>query len=276
MRKNWDESLDVVDITAPPNTHAKLCRLAKQNQLHIICQKPLSNSLSEAQELVQEFQDYSKQFAVHENHPYRPWFQKIQQLRRENFFGNILYLKIEHHTNSQPNEQYKLNSEQGIWLEYGTHLVDMMRKLLGEPQSVISHFEHINPNVRGESLAQVLNKYPKASANINTAWKPFGKPVAELILVGEKGEAHHVGSLTRGDSSQFHIYKQNEIYRSEDRSPSGDYVESFYQFQYDFAQSVLNQSPFHQTAAENLKTLRAAFAAYQADSVHYKIAEPPL
>src|SRR5262245_18376843 len=81
------EKVDFVDILTPPWLHREHCLRAAAAGVHIICQKPLCNELSEAESLVAELSSYDKIFAVHENHPYRPWFRHILRLRDEGFFG---------------------------------------------------------------------------------------------------------------------------------------------------------------------------------------------
>lgn len=261
-----DARLDFVDILTPPALHRQHCLLAKEAGLHIICQKPLCDDLDDAQTLVNEMQGYPKLFAVHENHRYRPWFQQVLRLHGEGFFGHVHFVRLEHLNPTAPGEAYKLESEPGVLLEYGTHLVDMMRALLGAPERVYARFHHLNSEVRGESLAHVAYEYPRATAIIEVAWKRQGALQGSLLVAGERGEAYYEGTMTRGETARFRLFQGGVTVLDETRSPYSDYVESFYLFQRECVDAILNGASAPQTGAENLKTLQSTFAAYRANS----------
>ena len=214
--------------------------------------------------LVAETATYPKIFAVHENHRYRPWFQRILQLHCAGFFGAVQFVRFEHLNPTAPNEAYKLTSERGVWLEYGTHLVDMMRALLGEPQRVTARLHHLNPAVRGESLAHAAYEYEQATAVIEVAWKALGALQAGVLVTGTAGEVYFEGTLTRGRASRLRLYQAGSLVLDEACSPDEDYVESFYAFERECTNAMLGRGAVTQTGAEHLQTLHSTFAAYAA------------
>lgn len=255
--------LDFVDILTPPALHREHCLLAKEAGPHIICQKPLCDNLNDAQGLADEMRGYPKLFAVHENHRYRPWFQQVLRLHGEEFFGHIHLVRLEHLNPTAPGEAYKLEAEPGVLLEYGTHLVDMMRALLGEPQRVYARLHRLNSQVRGESLVHAAYEYPRATAIIEAAWKQQGALQGSLLVAGEAGEAFYEGTLTRGAAARFRLFKGGVTVSDETRSPYDDYVESFYLFQRECADAMLGGTAVTQTGGENLKTMILTCAAYE-------------
>jgi predicted dehydrogenase len=258
------ETVDFVDILSPPWLHREHCLLAAQAGVHIICQKPLCDRREEAVALVRALRDYPKLFIVHENHRYRPWFREIARLSQEGFFGRLHFLHLVQHDPAEPPEKNNLEAERGVLLQYGVHLVDMMRLLLGEPKRVQARLHHLNPRVRGESLAHVVFDYPQATATLDVSWKAVGVQQGGALLVGESGEAFYEGRMTRSESARFRLSQGSSIVRDEQRSPYADYVESFCSFEREFVESVLSNRPGPQPAIENLKTLEATFAAYEA------------
>lgn len=258
------EHLDFIDILTPPAVHMEHCLLAKKVGLHIICQKPLCDNLNDARKLVSVMEDYPKLFAIHENHRYRPWFRRIVQLLDNGFFGTPHLLRLEHHNPTAPAESYKLQTEQGIILEYGTHLIDMMRCVLGEPQRVYARTYNLNSQVAGESLAHIVCEYPHTTAIVDIAWKRVGLLQGSLLLEGENAEAYYEGTMTRGEASRFRVVKDGTIIADESRSPTNDYVESFYLFERECVNAMLGDGAVAQIGVENLKTLIITFAAYEA------------
>lgn len=257
-----ETGIDFVDILTPPWLHREHCLQAAGKNVHLICQKPLCDSLEEAESLVNELSQYPKRFSVHENHPFRPWFIEVLKLYRDGFFGDDLNLTLTQHEPKEPPEQFKAESENGIMLDYGIHFIAMARTLLGEPESVDAVFSRINPRVRGESKAEVGLKFPRASARIALSWQDHGTFAGGFSLVGDRGEAHLAGTCTRGDSSRFRLIDKGKILRDEIRCPTEDFSESFFYFQRAFIDAWLHGTPAPQPVTDNLETLRTTFAAY--------------
>lgn len=258
------ERLDFIDILTIPSLHREHCQLAMQAGVHVICQKPLCDTLEDARALVSAAKSSARIFAVHENHRYRPWFQKILQLHREGFFGTIRLFRLEQHDATEPPEAYKLQAERGALLEYGTHLVDMILALLREPARVYARLHHLNPRVRGETQALVVYAYPETTAVVDIAWKTGGIAHGSLVLEGDEGVAYYEGTMTRGVSSRFRLTQGSMVVADESRSPYHDYVESFYLFERECVDCMLTGKPVTQSGEENLKALACTFAAYAA------------
>jgi predicted dehydrogenase len=259
-----ESTLDFVDILTPPWLHREHCLRAAQASVHVICQKPLCDRLEDARALVSELRTYDRLFLVHENHPYRPWFRDMLQRHRAGFFGRPRFLHLEQHDAREPPELFKSEAARGVLLEYGVHVVDMVRSLLGEPARASARLERINPRVRGESLAHVVFEYPETTAVIDVSWKAHGLSQGKVLFVGEAGEALFEGRMTRGEASRFRLMSGNTVVLDEQRSPTEDYVEAFYLLQQEFTDGMLGGQAPVQQAANNLKTLTATFAAYQA------------
>ena len=258
------EKLDFVEILTPPWMHREHCLRAKEAGVHVICQKPLCDTLADARALVAAFDGYPKHFCVHENHPFRPWFQHVAKLHREGFFGTFRQVRLEHHEPMEPQEKNNLEAERGVLLQYGVHLVDMLRKLLGTPEWVSARLDRVNPRVRGESLAHVLFEYPQATAVVNVAWKNGGVRHGSTYFLGDQGEALFDGGMTRGESTRLRVAQGSAILLDETRSSLDDYVDSFYLYPRAFVDALLNGSPPPQPATENLQTVEMTFAAYAA------------
>jgi predicted dehydrogenase len=260
------ESLDFVDILTPPWLHREHCLKAAASTLHIICQKPLCSELAEAEALVAELAQYDKLFAVHENHPYRPWFREILRLRDEGFFGAIQHVALIQHDAREPPERFKAEAQRGVMLEYGVHLVDMIRQLLGEPLRVTASLGRVNPRVRGESLATALYEFEGATGLIDISWRASGPELGSATIIGDRGVAVYDGRMTRGQHSRFRLFQEGTLMADEQRCPTDDFVESFYLLQRELTDAMLQGKPATQTARYNIKTLAATFAAYKSAS----------
>jgi predicted dehydrogenase len=257
------ERLDFVDILSVPWLHREHCLRAQEAGVHIICQKPLCDTLEDARGLVQSMAGHSKLFAVHENHPYRPWFQTVLASHREGSFGVLRVVRLAQYDAKEPPEAYKNEAARGVLLEYGTHLVDMVLTLLGLPTRVYARLSHGNPRMRGEHLAFVAFEYPGTTAVVDIAWKPGGPPHGGFTLEGDSGTVLYEGTMTRGTAARFRMTRGDQVVIDENRSPYDDYVESFFRFERECVDSMLTGKPVTQSGARNLQTLAATFAAYR-------------
>ena len=257
------EQLDFLDILTPPALHYQHCLVAHEAGLHVICQKPLSNNLEQARDLARRFADSPKVFAVHENHRYRPWFQRIHDDFQANRFGKPAFLHIQHLNATNPAEVYKNDADEGVLFEYGSHLIDMMRALLGEPTRVYARLHRPNANVRAESLAHVVYEYADTTVVIDAGWKTGGITQGSFLLVGGRGEAYYEGTLTRGQDGRLRIVDHGSVVSDEIVSPHEAYVDSFFLLQRECVDAMLGKGDVTQTAGEHLATLEATFAAYE-------------
>ena len=258
-----EERLDFVDILSVPWLHREHCVQAKAAGVHVICQKPLCDSLEDARALLQEMKGYPKLFAVHENHPYRPWFQTVLACHRDGKFGTPRFLRLAQYDGKEPPEAYKNEAKLGVLLEYGTHLIDMLLTLLGTPTRVYARLSHGNPRMRGEHLAFVVFEYPETTAVVDIAWKPGGLPHGGFILEGDTGAVLYEGTMTRGTASRFRVTQGDAGVIDEMRSPYDDYVESFYRLERECTDCMLTGKPATQSGARNFQTLAVTFAAYR-------------
>lgn len=258
------ERPDFVDILTAPAQHLEHCRVARERDLHIICQKPLADTLENARAIAALMAGCNRIFVVHENHRYRPWFRGIAEQVRAGEYGQIAFAQFQHLNPAEPPPGFKTESGAGVLLEYGSHLVDMMRAVLGEPRRVQARLHRVNSDIRGESLAHAVYEYENATANVSVAWKGAGVTQGSVVICGERREAYYEGTLTRGEAaSRLRVCQGREIVVDQSRSPVQDYEDSFYLLQREAVDAMMGRGTIVQTAEEHMRTLACTFAAYE-------------
>jgi len=256
------ERPDFVDILSAPEAHEEHCRQAVEAGAAVICQKPLAHDWDAALRTAEVLSAPRVVAAVHENHRYRPWFRRVLDARRSGLLGRVRFLRIEHFNATSPAEAYKRAAPTGVWLEYGSHLVDMMRALLGEPASVLAQGYRVSHTVAGESLVAAQYQFDGATASIEVGWKESALTQGSLLAIGDEGEAWFEGTLTRGGPTRLRLVHRQTVVLDETRDAMADYNESFYLLQREFIEALAGAGTITQTPAEHLATLRAVFAAY--------------
>ena len=75
------EEIDALDVASPRETHAAWVEAAAARGIDVLCQKPLTPTLAEAEALVQRV-GARVRLMVHENWRFRPWYRELKHVDR--------------------------------------------------------------------------------------------------------------------------------------------------------------------------------------------------
>jgi len=162
------EKLDAVDIVTPVGTHAQLTRLAADAGLHVSCQKPLTPTVREAEELI-AYVGERVRFMVHENYRYRPHYVMVREWLDQGRVGEITQARMTVRSQGmievngvQPfllnRQPYLKDFRRLLIFEVLIHNLDAMRVLLGPLEVVAAGIAKVNGELAGEDAAVVLLK----------------------------------------------------------------------------------------------------------------------
>lgn len=90
------ERMDFVSIVTPNHVHYAPARLAMENGFDVICDKPLSFSLEEAQNLVQTVKETGRLFCLTHNYTGYPMVRQARAMVRAGELGKIRKLVVEY------------------------------------------------------------------------------------------------------------------------------------------------------------------------------------
>ena len=160
------EALDVLDIAAPREAHAPLCRAAADRGLAILCQKPLAPTLAEAEALVADIGDRAR-VMVHENWRFRPHYRRIRQWLSSDRIGSVRTVTLSILTSGllpdargdRPalvRQPMLATLDRMLVMEVLIHHVDTLRFLLGPLALRGAQLGHACEAIRGEDRALLL------------------------------------------------------------------------------------------------------------------------
>ena len=294
-----EAGLNFVDIATAPDLHRPQTEAAAARGLHVLCQKPLAPSLADAQAMLDACRQANVLLSVNENWRWRGWYREVQRQLQAGTLGRLRYVRLAAHHNvtlervdgSAPpllaHQAYTAAMPHLILYEWGVHLIDTLRMLLGEPQWVHAHMAHASPLATGEDRAIVLLGFGEVLACLDLSWAshvPDELPslLEDGLFEGDGGSLALVPNRGDGDCLRLVTPLPRErvpINRGRAWSPvvtqtwpahDGD-IAAAYQASYTAAQGHfierLRAGKLPEThAADNLNTLRAMFAAYQSAS----------
>ena len=110
-----------------PDLHKEMALAAMEVGAHLIVEKPFTEHLDDADEIVRVARERKLQIAVGHKNRYTDHFVRMQRHLKEGFFGDILEMRV------QGKQDQRSGGEDLIVL--GTHDFDTMRFFFGEPLS---------------------------------------------------------------------------------------------------------------------------------------------
>lgn len=276
-------SPDLLDIIIPPAGHLAAIDITATANVHMICQKPFTTSLAEAEKAVSMARNAGVALIVHENFRFQPWYAEIKnrldegmigdpyqitfRLRPGDGQGDHAYLDRQPYFQKQP--RFLVN-------ETAVHLVDVFRYLFGEVKSVWADLRRLNPVIAGEDagiFVCAFDNQRRALFDGNRLVDHIAEnrrlTMGDMLLEGSAGAMR-----LDGDGGLFYRQhgsnKEMRIdYDWEDRAYAGDCV---YRLQHHVVDHFMSNLPLQNCAEEYLNNLKIVEAIYRSNQTHRRLA----
>ncbi|WP_061931308.1 Gfo/Idh/MocA family protein [Aureimonas sp. AU22] len=262
------ERLDALDIITPVGLHAPLARLAADHGVHIVCQKPMTPTVAEAEALIRDIGDRVR-FCIHENYRFRPHYAEVREWIAAGRIGKVQHVRLTMRSASMVaregetpfllgRQPYLARFERLLIFEMLIHQLDALRAMLGELDVMSAYTARTNPDLAGEDVGVIMMRERAGGAsvvldgNISAMGYP-PLPTDRLEVIG---------------SADTLILDRDEIYlvsRPEDRHKhdlAANYQACFSGLIASFVQGLRTGKPFPTDRLDNLETLRLMEAAY--------------
>ncbi len=195
-----NEEIDAVSVCVPNNMHAPVIISALENNKHVLCEKPISHSLSDAEKILQtsrKFPDLkammTMKFRFNKDVVYTKGILEKGELG-DIYYGFASYIKLLNDNIENSWRKDKNLSGGGTLMDNGLHIIDLIWWLMGCPKfSKVSgaiYDEHGRANKSDiEYLATGIIKFENgASMFFESAWaKHTDKENMEARIFGTKG-----------------------------------------------------------------------------------------
>ena len=267
-----DGGFAAVDIAASVGAHAPVARLAADHGVHIMCQKPLTETVAEAEALIADVGERVR-FMVHENYRFRPHYMTVRRWIAERRIGRVRHAAIACRGSGLcPREgtvpflverqPYLTGFRRNLVFETMIHHLDVLRALCGPLTVVAARLGRLAQGLPGEDTASILLE--GADGFIATAdgclvapgYPPLHGDRLEVIgttgtIVMELGRVHIVGAEDDGEAVDL----------------LGRYQECFDTVMAGFVHGLAHGTPFETDRLDNLETLRLMESVYRAAGV---------
>lgn len=181
--------VDIVHICSPNHHHVEALLSAMAHQKHIYCEKPLTATLAEADQVSQALRSYRGTAQMTLQNRFFPATLRARQLVESGFLGRVLEFRASylHASNVDPNTplRWKLSGEAGggVIADLGPHILDLVHFLLGDYLELnaltqVAYADRPSPNdpmvrmpVDAEDSAQLLVRLTGGATGVVEASK---------------------------------------------------------------------------------------------------------
>jgi predicted dehydrogenase len=267
-----DGGFDAVDIAASVGAHASVARMAADHGVHIMCQKPLTETVAEAEALIDDVGERVR-FLVHENYRFRPHYMTVRRWIAEGRIGRVRHAAISCRGSGLcPREgripflierqPYLTGFRRNLVFETMIHHLDVLRCLCGPLRVVAARLGRLAEGLPGEDTAAILLEGPDGFfATADGCLVAPGYPELHgdrLEVIGTEGTI--VMDLNR----VFQVGSEEEALEVD---LVGRYQECFDTVMAAFTHNLTAGAPFETDRIDNLETLRLMESVYHAAGV---------
>lgn len=272
------ERPDFVDIATAPQVHREQTEFAARYGCHVLCQKPLAPTLEDAYAMAAACQAAGVLLSVNENWRWRSWYRELKRLLQAGTIGRPRYVRIARHRNEtlpRPDgglpdlfvqQPYTLEMDRLILLEWGIHLIDVLRFLFGEVRSVYARMDKVSPLARGEDRAVVVLDLCGVAGVLDLSWATLDgeathSRLEHVTIEGDDGALE----LLPGDGDVLQARTKSGSWRrpAMHGTPAEEHQASYTAAQRHFVECLRAGALPETSVSDNLKTLEVTFAAYE-------------
>jgi scyllo-inositol 2-dehydrogenase (NADP+) len=184
-----DSTIELVVITTPNTLHFEMARKSLLAGKHVVIEKPMVNTVEEAEQLVKLAKDRNKMLSVYQNRRWDNDFLTIKHLINEDVLGEIHTYEA-HFDRYRPNIQNRWREQvgvgSGILYDLGSHLIDQALHLFGVPQFVQADVMNQRDNAVTDDYFHVVLGYNNMRVILH-AGSIVPANDLKYIVHGEKG-----------------------------------------------------------------------------------------
>lgn len=189
--------LDFIDVSTHAADHYKIAKTALEMGLHVLCEKPLTTSLKDAQDLIQTAVNNKRVLFPCHNYKHAPVVNAIREIISSGKIGKVkaVTLNTFRNTHAVGTKEWKPDwrrnkelSGGGIAMDHGSHSLYLTFEWLGGyPKSVTASAQNFSyPKYDTEDNFSATYEFESGLANLYLTWTAGVRKVI-YTLQGEYG-----------------------------------------------------------------------------------------
>lgn len=276
---------DIVAICTPPVLHVEQSLMALEAGCHVFCEKPLAESMANADRLVIAAAESERMVVVNSQFPYMNIHREAKRRIGSPEFGKLLFLHASQTfiANDQTEAEWRGRLQRRVCFEFGIHVFELIRYFFdAEPEVVMAHMPRVRDGQNCDALNLISVEFAdgRAASIILNRITKGAERYLDLRLEGEKasittsigGELKFeagmhtsqrrpfVGfSVVKGGKAVLQTGSRSKLIATDPINPFASSTAFHFN---NFIDAIRNGGTPPATAADNRKTLALVFAAY--------------
>lgn len=196
------EALDLVSITTPPSTHARLAVDALRAGVNVLVEKPMAPSIEECDAMLAAERESGRLLSVVAQNRFRDDMATLKEMLDSGLVGAVSHAQIS--SAWWRGSSYYDLSWRGTWesegggctLNHAIHHIDLALWMLGRPKAVtavLTNAQHDNSEV--EDLSVAILQYERALAELTSSVVHHGEEQA-IVVQGQFAKVAQPWSVT--------------------------------------------------------------------------------
>jgi UDP-N-acetyl-2-amino-2-deoxyglucuronate dehydrogenase len=187
-----DQTIDVVNIRTPNDTHQKLVLKTIESGKMCLCEKPLCITSSEGKEIINS-KFYKKNIFVNFQNKFNPAISTLFKIIEEKKLGKIVFCSINIRWWREDSYFKDWHGEKkrvgGLLYNQGAHAINIMNKICGQIKKVEKITSHLRKNSEVEDIYLAMIKFKNGILGKieMTTYAKYRNCEASLLLIGENG-----------------------------------------------------------------------------------------
>src|SRR5580658_265000 len=221
VKKDWDVTvlakpeeafaipeIDLIVVATPNPTHFDLARKALNEEKHVVVDKPFTNTVAEAAQLVALAASRRRLISAFQNRRWDADFLTLRKLLNDDALGEVVHFES-HYDRYRPEPRQRWREQpgpgSGIWFDLGSHLVDQALQLFGPPEAIYADLEMQRPRGQAVDYFHAILRYGRSRVILHGASLVLAE-IPRFIVHGA------LGSYTKfGMDPQEEALKRGEI-----------------------------------------------------------------
>jgi predicted dehydrogenase len=206
-----DEAITLVYLAVPPKYHHRIALDVIAAKKHLLCEKPLANSISEAEEMAAAAVDANLVNAMNFPMVYSNVFQKFKEIVQSGKMGEVNRVEVQMHFTTWPrswqqNDWIASREQGGFIREVGPHYIQMILDVFGGVQNIQTFVDYPeDPSVCEKGFISRMELQDGTTVLFNGLSGIGQKEHISFKVFGDKGTVDLINwsvlSISEGDST---------------------------------------------------------------------------
>ncbi len=256
-------AVDVVYVVLPNSMHAEYTIRAAQAGKHVLCEKPMANSVADCQTMIDACKKANRKLMIGYRLRYEPMTQKAIELAHSaDDVGTIKQITAEAGFNIGDPNQWRLNRKLaggGSLMDMGIYALNAVRYLSGQEPAEVSAVSYSTANdPRFKEVEETIAfELRFASGIVASCLSTYGFGCNRFRVYGTEGQL---------EAEPFQAYQGNRLWKSQKRNRQQvqyQPVNHFAAEMDDFSQCIQTDQPSRTPGEEGLRDVKVMMAAYE-------------